>query len=512
MSQPKISSFLSANVHITGKCNYRCGFCFAKNLPNITMGFEHWKPIFEDLRFNQGIDKINFAGGEPLLYPELLECCKFCKSIGFTVSIVSNGSLINRDFLEKAAGCVDWIGLSIDSIDDRIETDVGRCCHCGEHNHIGKIVEISQMAHELGMKVKLNITVISQSYQEDFSEIINAVDPDRAKAFQVMRLEGHNGDQFDRFSVTSEQYEEFIARHRDIKLRNGTELVFERSDDMVDSYLMLDPLGNVMRNAGNVYRTEPYREFMARGAENALDLQKYIDRGGIYNWGSDGEAAPSAGIGVPESFRIAVFGVTRSGKDTAIGRTIEMISKQYGIRFIHLPLIGTMRRISVEILSKDLDDTTQEEKGLLMDEFRKLISDRSKYPYVIVDEHYCYPTEYGGRVLHNAYTDAKFPYTLQTARSGRLYEVMFRDDYLDLYDQVFYLDTDSEEILQRIRGSEPPKNNPYVTVNDLDAWKAFESSSLFDLCRRHRITCSLASDGYVLPIAIAEEFGEAAQV
>ena len=508
MSQPSAHRFRSANVHITGACNYSCGFCFARNLAGMTMGFEEWKPIFEDLRYNRGIDKINFAGGEPLLHPELLRCCKFCKSIGFTVSIVSNGSLIDREFLEKATGCVDWIGLSIDSTNEDTEVEAGRCDGCENRNHIGNILEVSRMAHEFGIKVKLNITVIRQSYWQDFSDIIRITDPERVKVFQVMKLEGHNEDRFDRFAVTPEQFEQFVERHQDIRLRNGLNPVFERTDDIVDSYLMLDPLGSVMRNSGNVYRTEPYGEFMAKGAEKVLDVEKYIRRGGDYDWAS-ASGYPSAS----KSFRIAVFGVTRSGKDTAIKRAVELTSERYGIPFVHIPLIGTMRRISEDVLSKDLDDTTQEEKGLLMAKYRELISDRSKYPYVITDEHYCYPTTYGGKELHNAYTDAKFPYTIQTVPdTGREYEVMFEEEFLGIYDLVFYMDTPSEKILQRIRNSEPPKDNPFITTEDLDAWKAFERTSILFLSKRYHTTCIIVSDDSILPEEIAEEFGEAIQL
>lgn len=76
---------------------------------------------------------------------------------------------------------------------------------------------------------------------------------------------------------------------------------------------------------------------------------------------------------------------------------------------------------------------------------------------------------------------------------------------------MFYLDTSSEKILQRIRNSEPPKNNPFITVEDLDAWKAFERSSLFYLSVRHRTACIIASDDSILSQEIAEEFGEAVQ-
>ena len=59
-----------------------------------------WTAVLEHLE-SIGITKINLAGGEPVLYPFLSELVDLIRSFGFTVSIVSNGSLIDEVFLKK---------------------------------------------------------------------------------------------------------------------------------------------------------------------------------------------------------------------------------------------------------------------------------------------------------------------------------------------------------------------------------------------------------------------------
>ncbi len=469
------------------------------------MSFEQWKPIFEDLRYAQHIDKINFAGGEPLLYKDLLKCCKYCKSIGFTVSIVSNGSLITEEFLREASDCIDWIGLSVDSTDDEIECDIGRCDSKHESNHIRNVIRVSRLAHSFGIKVKLNITVVNQSYQQDFSGIIRLVNPERVKVFQVMKLEGQNGDVFDKYAVTKEQFDQFIRRHEKIELSNGQKLVFENADIIVDSYLMLDPQGNIMRNTNNEFKTESYESITKKGIDKSLDLSKYIRRGGIYEWDSSDGSNPVYNESLPRSTRIGVFGITRSGKDFGIRNAISHIAEITGMGLIHYPYISTIRDMCKEVLFKNFEETTQIEKGMLMVRYREMLSDRTKHPFVITDEHYSYPTTYGGKCLHNAYTDAKFPFVIRMNNdNSQSYEVMFSDDYIDMYDLVFYLDTDSEEILRRIKISKPPKYNPFITLIDIRRWKEFEKISLNELCARHKIPFVVVPNDTVLSANIID--------
>jgi len=277
-----LSVIKSMNIHINGFCNYRCGFCFAGNLVHNTMTPSQWKPIFHDLK-KWGINKINFAGGEPTMHPQFIELCGLAKSMNFTVSVVTNSSKIDHELIQKMKGVVDWIGLSVDSPDNEVEKAVGR--QCAGINHIENVIKVADLAHETGIKVKLNITVICQSWKQNFSDLIRRVDPERVKAFQVLRIEGTNEDKYDEYSITEEEWKHFTNNHEDIILQNGEKIVFEGCDDMIDSYFMLDPMGRIMRNSGNTFSDQPYSDLISGGIESIVSPKKYHERGAVYEWG-----------------------------------------------------------------------------------------------------------------------------------------------------------------------------------------------------------------------------------
>jgi len=270
----------SVNIHINGICNYRCGFCFARDLIHTTMTPEQWGPVFRALK-ECGIEKINFAGGEPAMHPHFLELCSLAKEFGFIVSVVTNGSLITPSLIKKMKGVVDWIGLSIDSPFNDVERELGRQCNCLDH--IANVIRVAEMAHCAGIKVKLNITVVKQSWKSDFADIIKSIDPERVKVFQVVKIEGQNEQLFDRFSVMPEQWIDFKTRHECIVLSNGEKIVFEGGDAMIDSYLMIDPRGRIMRNSNNKQTYVDFEQILG-GIEEVIDERKYVDRGALYDW------------------------------------------------------------------------------------------------------------------------------------------------------------------------------------------------------------------------------------
>jgi len=185
------------------------------------------------------------------------------------------------------------------------------------------------------------------------------------------------------------------------------------------------------------------------------------------------------------SLRVAVFGISRSGKDYTIKKVIETMGA-LGMNLAHYPGVPTIREYSLSVLGKEFVNTTEEEKGCLMDIFRRNIFDRRKTPFLIQDEHYCYPVLYGGKPLVNEYTAAKFPFKLKKdAGDLREYEVMLEERWIRGCDMIFYLHPDPEEIIERMRNSEGAKRNMQITSEDIFCWMEFEVSSLKEICARY---------------------------
>ena len=79
-------------ITVNRKCNLRCFWCYAKE---VTKSQEN---MSRDLLFNildlcaeGGVKKIVFIGGEPTIYPYLLEAISYCKSLSIKTEITTNG-------------------------------------------------------------------------------------------------------------------------------------------------------------------------------------------------------------------------------------------------------------------------------------------------------------------------------------------------------------------------------------------------------------------------------------
>lgn len=267
----------TANIHLNKRCNARCRFCFASNLSDVRLSPREWCDIIDAFP-GQGIAKVNFAGGEPLLYDGLDEICAHAKALGLTTSVVTNGKLVDETWVESMSGILDMVGLSIDSTCNETEILLGRA-FSGER-HIDRITDAAGILHRHGIAVKLNVTVVRQSVHEDFSRVVRAVDPCRLKFLRVLPIGNMNGGAAD-CTVCDSEFLDFRARHRHIDLSNGQRPVFEDNDDMRGSYLMYAPDGRMMSNIDGDLRFEG-TDFDGTDAGSMFSRDKFLRRGGDY--------------------------------------------------------------------------------------------------------------------------------------------------------------------------------------------------------------------------------------
>ncbi|TKA31672.1 hypothetical protein B0A50_01750 [Salinomyces thailandicus] len=174
---------ISVNYHFTRKCNKVCKFCFHTEKTSYVAIDADMKKGLKLLK-DAGMRKINFAGGEPFLYPQKLAMlCKYCSEVLKleSVSIISNGTLINHDWLERNARYIDVLGVSCDSFDEKTNDAIGR----GAGDNVEKLFRVRQWCAALGIKFKLNTVVCALNWQEDMVDRIAELAPFRWKCFQV---------------------------------------------------------------------------------------------------------------------------------------------------------------------------------------------------------------------------------------------------------------------------------------------------------------------------------------
>lgn len=274
--------FETASFHIVKPCNMKCKFCYAtfddqkvlKQLP-----IEDVYTILHKLK-DAGLEKITFAGGEPMLYKHLDDAIFFAKQIGLTTSIITNGSLLTEEILNKWSGKLDWIGLSIDSLNFVTNISIGRHTKTTvlfQTEYLG----LSRLIKEKGFKLKINTVVNSFNENEDMNQFIYMVNPARWKVFDTLRVKGQNDKQFDEIKSSSGAFERFISRH------HHTSLVPEDNYAMTGSYLLIDPQGRLFENSQGTHTySEPLQNNDINKCLGQINLNRktFIERGGIYNW------------------------------------------------------------------------------------------------------------------------------------------------------------------------------------------------------------------------------------
>lgn len=281
----------SVNFHLWQPCNMRCGFCFARFLdvkegilPKGHLNREDCLKLV-GLLAQADFDKINFAGGEPTLCPWLHELIRIAKDKGMTTSIVTNGTKITHEWLDAVAGNLDWIALSMDTVNPAILDRTGRRTVSGpltEQDYLRIISLIKQS----GIRLKINTVVTADTWQEDLADFIIAVSPERWKILRVLPVAGQNDDGFERHAITQSQFQVYVNRNRRVS-ECGIAVVPEDNDMMRGSYVMVDPAGRFFDNVRGMHTySKPIIEVGVAAAlkEVVGNPTLFIQRGGLYDW------------------------------------------------------------------------------------------------------------------------------------------------------------------------------------------------------------------------------------
>ena len=109
---------LEIKIQLTEKCNYDCTFCFNRQSSlsfSRELSFEDAKKIISTIA-SDGIEKVRFTGGEPLLYPKLSGLLSFAKKKGLYTMLNTNASLFDEKKAKKIGGNTDNVLVSLHSL------------------------------------------------------------------------------------------------------------------------------------------------------------------------------------------------------------------------------------------------------------------------------------------------------------------------------------------------------------------------------------------------------------
>ena len=329
MRQTTKQSIPSVNYHLWEPCNMRCQFCFAtfqdvkqSILPKGHLTKEESIEVVRQLA-DYGFEKITFAGGEPTLCPWLPELIATAKDAGMTTMIVTNGSKLTDSFLQANKTTLDWIAVSIDSLNAATNIATGRAISGNRPLQFEYYTSLVDKIKLYGYSLKINSVISSKNFDEDMCEFIRYAKPKRWKLFQVLPIAGQNDLHIADFIISDEQFQTFINRHSN--LQEITTVIPESNTQMKGSYAMVDPAGRFYDNANGIHNySRPILEIGPRLAIQQVNysLAKFDARGGFYDWEKN-KNFPN---------KITLSGEVASGK-TTIGK---LIAEQLQYNFISI--------------------------------------------------------------------------------------------------------------------------------------------------------------------------------
>jgi MoaA/NifB/PqqE/SkfB family radical SAM enzyme len=99
---------LQCSLYVTDQCNLDCHYCteYDNSVPHPALDdLKRWVQKIRDL----GTERIALVGGEPLLHPDIVALVRYCRDLGFSTSLTTNGFLLSRELV----AALDDAGLGV---------------------------------------------------------------------------------------------------------------------------------------------------------------------------------------------------------------------------------------------------------------------------------------------------------------------------------------------------------------------------------------------------------------
>ena len=239
------------NLHITQKCNYACKYCFARFDNHNDLTLEQWKHIIDNLKASGLVDAINFAGGEPVLYPNFPALVNYAYEQGFKLSIITNGSLMLNPKLmpPELFSKFDTLGISVDSINPKTLIALGACNKSQEVLSYDKLSQLIKLARSFNpaIRIKLNTVITNINADEDLTIIGQELDIARWKMLR-MKLFIHESFNNAPLLASQTDFDGFVERHAEV----SEDVVPE--NDLTRSYIMVDNQGRLLDDETEEYK------------------------------------------------------------------------------------------------------------------------------------------------------------------------------------------------------------------------------------------------------------------
>ena len=156
-----------AALELTYRCNHQCIFCSCpwesdEKYRKDELSTAEWLHII-DVLLDHGIRALSLTGGEAVLREDLKAIISYIYDQGIPFNMISNGRVVDDDFLDFLAGKKGSIGISVPGIDTFQD-------HTGVDN-VKHTLELFRKTKARGINATANITVTKKNLSELYRNI-----------------------------------------------------------------------------------------------------------------------------------------------------------------------------------------------------------------------------------------------------------------------------------------------------------------------------------------------------
>lgn len=150
-------------VSVTDRCNLRCTYCMPKGITKIAheeiLSYEEILRICKEA-VQLGILNFKITGGEPLVRKGCTDFVRRLKAIPGveTVTITTNGILLDRYLDKLIAAGIDGINISLDTTDKEVYNRL-----TGGDNCVGDVLQQVERCANSGIKTKINAVLLEET-------------------------------------------------------------------------------------------------------------------------------------------------------------------------------------------------------------------------------------------------------------------------------------------------------------------------------------------------------------
>jgi len=227
-------------IELTTRCNLNCPWCGRKQTKDKSAVIDKIK-LKEFIKTLKGIKKVRFVGGgEPLLYPDLVEIIRFGKRYIPNVSLTTNGVLLDKKIISELveSGLSD-IAVSLDGTDKKT-------CYKTKGTDLNQIVKNVKTLRQIS-NLPIEIwAVVSKENLESLKSI-----PELAKSLGASYIQFDHMDEivssnpFHKIEYNSPELREFVAivadKCKNLNIKSNAEHLLIPKNNLFNSKICMIP-------------------------------------------------------------------------------------------------------------------------------------------------------------------------------------------------------------------------------------------------------------------------------